>query len=52
MINFHSTHDGKILNQQYTAAYAKDYISHLCEIKVDSLVPQKRVCGIMCSIGT
>ncbi|GJQ86349.1 PyK [Trypoxylus dichotomus] len=51
MINFHSTQDGTILNQQYEAAFANDYIQHLCKINVDSALPKKRLSGIICSVG-
>ncbi|XP_018334931.1 pyruvate kinase-like [Agrilus planipennis] len=50
MIDFHSKNE-KLLNGQWSAAYADNKLEHLCKLSLDSDPLRCRMTKIMCTIG-
>jgi len=52
MVEFFSTSDGKVLNNQLEAAYAETTLEHLSRLNIKSKVPLFRASQLVCTISS
>lgn len=52
MIDFYSTDDGRVPNNQLKAAYAKNSLKYKAKLDIKSKPNPRRLTRIMCTIGT